>query len=126
MFFPIFAPPIAAPISLKENLFGVDFADEQNGWAVGYYGKILHTADGGKTWTDQANGAKKVLSDVDFVDANTGWVVGYGPTILYTENVVRFIFSFEPCPLNSDVKRSKASGNPLSKSLAIEGPGSRS
>jgi photosystem II stability/assembly factor-like uncharacterized protein len=72
------------PIQLKDSLFGADFVGEANGWAVGYYGSIIHTSDGGNTWVYQKSGTEKLLSGVDFVDQNNGWVVGYGPTILHT------------------------------------------
>src|SRR5216684_3510326 len=59
------------------NLSGVSFVDTNAGWAVG--GTILHTTDGGATWTDQGYGGVAA----SFVDANLGWVVG-GNTILHT------------------------------------------
>lgn len=71
-------------IHLKDNLFGVDFVDGQNGWAAGYYGCIVHTSDGGRTWSFQACSTSHPLSSVDFVDRMNGWAVGYGPTILHT------------------------------------------
>jgi photosystem II stability/assembly factor-like uncharacterized protein len=57
---------------------GVSFVDANTGWAVG--GTILHTNDGGATWTDQGYGG----AAVSFVDANTGWAVGERGTILST------------------------------------------
>ncbi len=71
-------------IELKDSLFSIDFVDSQSGWAVGYYGCVLHTNDGGKTWSFQDSGTKKLLASIDFVDALHGWAVGYGPTILHT------------------------------------------
>lgn len=32
------------------NLFGIDFIDNHNGWAVGEHGIILKTSNGGQTW----------------------------------------------------------------------------
>ena len=78
-----FAQP-PKPITLKDNLFNIDFINANQGWAVGYYGTILHTEDGGITWVYQQSEKKIPLNDVDFVDANNGWIVGYGPTILHT------------------------------------------
>ncbi len=34
-------------------LYDVQFIDANNGWVVGEFGKIFHTADGGRTWTEQ-------------------------------------------------------------------------
>jgi photosystem II stability/assembly factor-like uncharacterized protein len=56
------------------------------GWAVGDGGTILHTSDGGTTWTAQTSGTTNLLSLVEFTDANTGWAVGVGGTILHTSN----------------------------------------
>lgn len=74
----------AKPIQIKDNLYSIDFIDDTHGWAVGYYGRILHTTDGGKTWVHQKSGKERSLASVDFIDRNNGWVVGYGPTILHT------------------------------------------
>jgi photosystem II stability/assembly factor-like uncharacterized protein len=34
-------------------LYDVHFLDTQNGWVVGEFGHIVHTTDGGQTWTEQ-------------------------------------------------------------------------
>ena len=59
-----------------DNLSGIDFADENNGWVVGAEGKILHTTDGGMTWDSIPNGATESLLTVEFINADTGWVAG--------------------------------------------------
>jgi uncharacterized repeat protein (TIGR01451 family) len=61
------------------------FADS-NGWAVGESGTILHTSDGGGTWSPQTSGTSVLLFAVSFVDANDGWAVGSSGTILHTSN----------------------------------------
>jgi len=40
-------------------LNGVHFFDERRGWAVGEFGCILATSDGGKTWTMQRRGGRR-------------------------------------------------------------------
>jgi photosystem II stability/assembly factor-like uncharacterized protein len=40
-------------------LQGLFFLDERQGWAVGEYGTILATSDGGKTWTRQLHGGER-------------------------------------------------------------------
>lgn len=40
-------------IAQDPALYAVRFTDDKNGWVVGEFGKILHTTDGGKTWTEQ-------------------------------------------------------------------------
>ncbi len=69
------------------DLFGVDFVDDQNGWAVGSYQAIIHTASGGGSWdTLSLGGSPTAYRAVDFVSPTTGWVVGDGGAILYTQN----------------------------------------
>jgi hypothetical protein len=65
-------------------LSGVHFTNADTGWAVGWFGTILHTTDGGSTWTLQASGTANSFRGVHFTDSNTGWVVGAGGTILHT------------------------------------------
>lgn len=45
----------AVPVSV--SLVGLRFADEREGWAVGHGGVVLHTVDGGQTWSRQLDGA---------------------------------------------------------------------
>lgn len=75
------------------QIWGGDFADVNNGWAVGHpnYGHwlqpslILHTTDGGQTWTPQPNHSSlSALMDAAAIDANNVWVVGY--TGIYRTN----------------------------------------
>lgn len=47
---------IQADVPTAQMLNAVTFANEQNGWAVGHDGNILHTTDGGETWSLQRNG----------------------------------------------------------------------
>jgi hypothetical protein len=55
--------------------YGVDFVDENLGWAASY-ACISHTTDGGDTWITQLSGISEYATDVDFADASNGWVVG--------------------------------------------------
>src|SRR6266851_3341498 len=50
---------------------------------VGTYGTILHTTDGGASWSLQKNGTEGLWS-VTFPNAQTGWAVGPNGTILHT------------------------------------------
>lgn len=45
--------------------YDVKFLDAQNGWIVGEFGKIMHTSDGGKTWSEQT---KSLLTGTEFFD----------------------------------------------------------
>jgi len=66
-------------------LSGVSFVDASNGWVVGDLGTILHTSDGGVTWTEQSSGTTNWLTKVSFTDTSNGTAVG-GLTILHTTN----------------------------------------
>lgn len=78
---PLWAQEIYAP---HDALFSTHFATEAQGWACGRWGSILHTEDGGKTWSRQESGTDLTLSDIFFTDPQTGWAVGNGGTILHT------------------------------------------
>ncbi len=65
-------------------LICVEAADANNVWACGDDGVIIHTTDGGATWTRQESGVSVMLWGIDFIDANTGWCVGADGTILGT------------------------------------------
>ncbi len=45
-----------ATVPVSATLTAVDFATDQLGWAVGHAGTILHSKDGGATWTLQFDG----------------------------------------------------------------------
>ena len=68
-------------VSSPVAFYGVSFVDTQTGWAVGgatgQPATVVHTADGGSTWTTQPVGdGTTILRAVSFVDASNGWVVG--------------------------------------------------
>jgi len=45
-----------AKVDLSNDLVDVTFGSESDGWAVGHGGVVLHTGDGGTTWTRQLDG----------------------------------------------------------------------
>jgi photosystem II stability/assembly factor-like uncharacterized protein len=45
-----------AKVVVSNDLVDVAFGSERDGWAVGHGGVVLHTADGGATWTRQLDG----------------------------------------------------------------------
>lgn len=56
-------------------------------WVVGRPGSVvLHSADGGATWTTQQTGQSLPLEDVHFASATHGWAVGALGTILHTQD----------------------------------------
>ena len=69
---------------LRYDLFSVAFPTEKDGWACGRWGTILHSGDGGVSWTRQASGTDYTLTSISFVDGKHGWAVGDGGTIVHT------------------------------------------
>jgi photosystem II stability/assembly factor-like uncharacterized protein len=68
----------------RDDLFSVSFPTEKEGWACGRYGTILHTSDGGATWSRQSSGTTFTLSGICFPDTKNGWAVGNKGTIAHT------------------------------------------
>lgn len=73
-------------LTRRDAIFGVNFAGQLEGWAVGKFGLILHTQDGGKTWKSQESGTKVDLFAGSFVNEKKGWVVGMDGIMLATED----------------------------------------
>lgn len=68
-----------SPVDVLLN--AVYFVDEKRGWAVGHDASILHTEDGGDSWTLQNWDAKdnRPFMDVLFLDERHGFAIGaYG------------------------------------------------
>lgn len=72
--------------NVLSRLYGVDFIDSSNGWAVGANGTIIHTSNGGMTWANQTSGVILDLNAVKFVSGTEGWAVGQSGMILHTTN----------------------------------------
>ncbi len=64
----------------------VDFANENEGWAVGKNGTIRHTINGGETWASQSGPVSSDLNSLCFIDENYGWAVGDYGEIINTTN----------------------------------------
>jgi len=71
--------------STNINLKDVTFVDANHGWAVGDYKTIIHTADGGKSWSTQLGEGNRFsnLSDVAFANATHGMATGSGTNTGY-------------------------------------------
>jgi photosystem II stability/assembly factor-like uncharacterized protein len=88
--------------SNTESLYDVHFMDANTGWAVGGHNgpqpnvkvdqtngaylqstSIIHTVDGGTTWTAQMDTLDALLYGVSFLDNNFGFAVGRTPAYLY-------------------------------------------
>lgn len=68
-------PLVRAP-SNSPIFRSIRFASRLKGWVVADNGRILHTSDGGRTWSNQKSGTKENLKRISVVDQNTAWVIG--------------------------------------------------
>jgi photosystem II stability/assembly factor-like uncharacterized protein len=71
---------------LRDHLYGVKALSERNAVAVGAYGAVYVTSDGGRTWQARESGTRVPLFSVDFADPEHGWAVGKSGEILATTN----------------------------------------
>lgn len=61
----------------NNEIYDISFVDEDRGWAVGYYGTVLRTQDGGNTWLPQSFFNNSDLYSVHFINKDTGFIAGY-------------------------------------------------
>ncbi len=79
---------VQAKVPTRQLLTALFFVDDKHGWAVGHDAVILHSNDGGATWTKQfqERDREAPLLDVWFRDRNTGYAVGaYGALLETTD-----------------------------------------
>lgn len=76
----------ARSVPTQALLTSLSFIDDRQGWAAGHDGVILHTADGGETWTLQREDldGDKPLFGIRFRDAQHGFAVGLFGTAVQT------------------------------------------
>jgi photosystem II stability/assembly factor-like uncharacterized protein len=70
-------------ITFFDRFYDVAVVDK-NIWIVGYFGKIVHSPDGGVTWIVQTADTLSALTGVSFVNDKLGWVVGSEGIVLHT------------------------------------------
>ena len=73
-------------IAIFDDLFSVAVVDDKRAVAVGYYGAVYRTEDGGASWSKGETGTQQSLYDVSMADAERGWAVGQRGLILRTED----------------------------------------
>ena len=68
------------------SLYDLYIFDQDHAIAVGSFGTVTRTSDGGVNWqtTNNAGGSLQRLNAVFFIDENTGWAVGENGIILST------------------------------------------
>lgn len=78
----------AKTVPVDATLTAVDFVDAQHGWAVGQWGVILATTDGGEHWQQQRLDIDndRPLFAVHFIDAEHGVAVGLWSLVLTTSD----------------------------------------
>ena len=74
----------AGPTISNASFTGISFADNTHGWLVTTGGALLHTVDGGDTWSAQPVGSDLSLLGVVAVDSMTAWVITRDGQILTT------------------------------------------
>ncbi len=76
----------AAAVPVSSTLTAVALVDEKIGWAVGHWGVILNTLDGGEHWTLQRMDTQvdRPLFSVHFFDAQQGIAAGLWSLLLST------------------------------------------
>ena len=68
----------------NRELTDVCFVDENNGWISGWTETMLHTTDGGISWTPQNIPPTNAYFSVNFTDVLNGWATGYAGKIVHT------------------------------------------
>ena len=78
----------AKSVPVRSTLTEVYFADDRSGWAVGHWGVILGSVDGGESWQLQRSdtAVDQPLLSVYFRDKNRGWAVGLWSLLLDTRD----------------------------------------
>ena len=66
------------------TLKSVSYCDGENGFAVGHWGAIIHTSNGGSNWNTQISGTTEALNDVCTINTNRAFIVGDDGIILQT------------------------------------------
>jgi len=73
-------------ISIYDDLYSVSVVDDKHVVAVGYYGAIYYSGDGGDTWKKGRTDTIQSVYSVSMADAQRGWAVGQRGLILRTED----------------------------------------
>lgn len=68
-----------------DRMFDIEFVGSR-GWAVGDYGVVMRSDDGGVNWEQLEGIGSEALLAVDFVDKQRGVIVGTMGTSYYTED----------------------------------------
>jgi photosystem II stability/assembly factor-like uncharacterized protein len=75
---PVFGQWTDQNSGISNDLNAVHFINNNEGWAVGRQGKIIHTTNAGATWTLQNSSTTNDLNKVYMVNSSCGYAVGDG------------------------------------------------
>lgn len=111
-------------------LYSVFFLNQNEGWIVGDGGVILHSTDGGASWSTQTSGTSAALRDIFFTSPTNGYAVGVNGTILHYTQITGVeehpaqptAFNLEqnfPNPFNSETKISYSLAIPAQVQLTV-------
>jgi len=78
--------PVKPEPYIRQYLYDVAMINEQDGWAVGDKGVMLHYTQG--NWQPIEPVTRQTLKAIDMVSESKGWAVGEGGTILHYQNGV--------------------------------------
>lgn len=70
----------------REDYYGVFVLDDNNAWAVGNRGVVLHISDRGEKITFLPSWVEKAIYNVDFIDSQNGVAVGQDGLIIKTND----------------------------------------
>jgi photosystem II stability/assembly factor-like uncharacterized protein len=78
----------ASRVPVDATLSSVSFVDARTGWAVGQWGVVLNTSDGGEHWQIQREdlSVDRPLFSVVFKNKHDGWAVGLWSLMLVTHD----------------------------------------
>lgn len=84
----------------NDNFTAIHVVNENEVWACGSGGSILHTNDGGVKWEILRNGndltkARYYLRDIIFINAKEGWAVGDNGLVIYTDDAGKHWMEYE-------------------------------
>ena len=100
---PIWKPTSAPTASSRYD--DVFFTDTVNGWAVNSNGQILHTDDGGTSWTEQFHDPTVYMRCIAFGSRDRGWVgtITDGKTFFATDNAGLHWSAVDNLPVDAPV-----------------------
>ena len=79
-------PALGRSAELRDHLYGVRALSATEAWAVGNFGTIEHTTDGGATWKSVDAEIRRPIFGIDFGDPEHAWAVGKSALVLRSDD----------------------------------------